>query len=96
MIHRHRAKKVDAPTKIQKLREFIEPVKAQWQNEDIRYSLKSYSNFCEFLGLDKAQKYLVSRQAHNIQDWGSHQLDDEGLELQAQLEAQLKVREQMT
>ena len=78
--------------KVQKLREFIEPVKAQWQNENIRSSLKSYASFCELLGLDKAQRYLANRRAHEIRDWGSQELDAEGLAVQAELEERLKVR----
>lgn len=54
--------------------------------------MKSYSGFCELLALDKAQAYLVSRQAQNIQDWGSYELDAEGLALQSELEERLKVR----
>ncbi|KAH6890960.1 armadillo-type protein [Thelonectria olida] len=87
----HRANSVGSQAKIQKLREFIDPVKAQWQTDNVRTALKSYSNFCEFLGLDKAQKYLAGRQAHQIQDWGSHELDAEGLALQAELEERLKL-----
>ncbi|UKZ76085.1 hypothetical protein TrVFT333_003781 [Trichoderma virens FT-333] len=86
----HRAKNLDAQAKIQKLREFVEPVKAQWQEENIKSAVKSYSGFCELLALDKAQAYLVSRQAHNIQDWGSCELDAEGLALQNELEERLK------
>ena len=86
----HRATSVGADAKIQKLREFIEPVKAQWQNDNIKNSLKSYGSFCELIGLDKAQAYLASRRAHEIQDWGSQELDKEGLDLQAELEERLK------
>ncbi|KAK8922404.1 hypothetical protein VCV18_006458 [Metarhizium anisopliae] len=77
-------------TKIQKLAEFVEPVKAQWQSEPIRTSLKSYADFCQYLGLDKAQKYLASRRAHELKDWGSCELDSEGLLLQNELEERLK------
>lgn len=73
------------------MREFIDPVKAQWQRDDIRDSLKSYSSFCQNLGLDKAQRYLANRRAHEIQDWGTQELDAEGLELQNELEERLKV-----
>lgn len=66
-------------------------MKAQWQNEDIRTSLKSYSDFCQNLGLDKAQRYLARHRAHEIQDWGTHELDAEGLDLQNELDARLKV-----
>ncbi|KAK7414143.1 karyopherin [Neonectria punicea] len=87
----HRATSVDAQAKIQKLREFIDPVKAQWQTDTVRTALKSYSKFCEMLGLDKAQAYLSNRRTHEIQDWGSHELDAEGLTLQAELEERLKL-----
>ncbi|KAH6606257.1 hypothetical protein Trco_005410 [Trichoderma cornu-damae] len=86
----HRARNIDTQAKVQKLREFIEPVKAQWQEENIKSAVKSYSGFCELLALDKAQAYLVSHQAHKIQDWGSCELDAEGLALQSELEERLK------
>lgn len=93
---RHRASNVETQMKIQKLREFIDPVKAQWQNENIRESLKSYSGFCEQLALNKAQTYLVGRRAHEVKDWGSQELDAEGLALQTELEDRIKVSKQST
>ena len=89
--YRHRAQSIDSDAKIPKLKEFIDPVKAQWKEESTRALLRSYSGFCEQLALDKAQQYLASRQAQNINDWGSHELDAEGLALQAELEERLKV-----
>ncbi|RDA93412.1 hypothetical protein CP533_1996 [Ophiocordyceps camponoti-saundersi (nom. inval.)] len=86
----HRSSQLDAQTKVQKLSQFIEPVKAQWQDPDVRASLGSYSNFCQFLGLDKAQAYLASRKAHMISDWGAAELDAEGLALQNELEDRIK------
>ncbi|KID92516.1 Armadillo-type fold protein [Metarhizium guizhouense ARSEF 977] len=86
----HRASGINTQMKIQKLAEFVEPVKAQWQSEPIRTSLKSYADFCQYLGLDKAQKYLASRRAHELKDWGSCELDSEGLLLQNELEERLK------
>ena len=77
--------------KISKLREFIDPVKAQWRDGTIQSSLKSYTGFCELLALDKAQAYLAKTRAHEIQDWGSCQLDAEGLAIQRELEDRLKV-----
>ncbi|KAG6041835.1 hypothetical protein E4U41_001306 [Claviceps citrina] len=86
----HRAIGVDVQTKVQRLAEFIEPVKAQWQGEETRASLKSYSGFCHCLGLDKAQRYLASMRAHEISDWGARELDAAGLALQSELEQRLK------
>lgn len=76
---------------MKKLCEFVEPVKAQWQAADVETSLASYANFCEFLGLDKAQRYLARRKAHEIREWGAAELDAEGLALQTGLEERLKV-----
>ncbi|CAG9991321.1 unnamed protein product [Clonostachys byssicola] len=87
----HRAEKIDTATKIPRLREFIDPVKAQWREDNIRNSLESYASFCELLGLDKAQAYLANRRVHEIEDWGSCSLDAEGLALQNELEERLKV-----
>ncbi|KAI9147868.1 Armadillo-type fold domain containing [Paramyrothecium foliicola] len=87
----HRASTVDTQMKVQKLREFIEPVKAEWQNERIKSAITSYSSFCEFLAIDKAQAYLANRRAHEIRDWGSCELDAEGLALQNELEERQKL-----
>ncbi|KAI6779653.1 Karyopherin [Emericellopsis cladophorae] len=82
--------KINVDAKIPRLREFIDPVKSQWQDTRIQSSLGSYPGFCELLGLDKAQAYLAKHRAHAIQDWGSCPLDSEGLAIQAELEERLK------
>ena len=86
----HRASKLDTQTKVDSLRRFIDPVKASWQEPSIRASLSSYASFCESLGLDKAQAYLLKRNAHQNSDWGNTQLDDEGLALQNEMEERLR------
>ncbi|KAG9250164.1 armadillo-type protein [Emericellopsis atlantica] len=86
----HRTDKINVDAKIPRLREFIDPVKSQWQDTTIQSSLGSYPGFCELLGLDKAQAYLAKHRAHEIQDWGSCPLDSEGLAIQAELEERLK------
>lgn len=43
------------------------------------------------MGLDKAQGYIIHKRMHDIQDWGSVELDDEGKALQAELEARQTV-----
>lgn len=77
--------------KIQKLGEFIDPVKAQWRTENIKTAVASYAGFCEQLALDKAQRYLAGKQADKVQDWGSYELDAEGLALQNEMEERIKV-----
>jgi hypothetical protein len=44
------------------------------------------------LGLDKAQSYLARQRAHEVKDWGSMALDEEGCALQAELEERQAVR----
>ncbi|TQV98289.1 hypothetical protein V2A60_007956 [Cordyceps javanica] len=87
----HRAQRVDLQTKINKLSEFIGPVLAQWQTESLKSAVASYPGFCEQLALNKAQDYLARKQADKIQDWGSHELDAEGLSLQNEMEECIKV-----
>ncbi|KAM3451289.1 hypothetical protein MY3296_005433 [Beauveria thailandica] len=87
----HRANNIELQMKVQKLREFIEPVKAQWQTESMKFAVASYSGFCEQLALDKAQSYLARKQANQVPDWGSHELDAEGLALQNEMEERIKV-----
>ncbi|OTA95983.1 hypothetical protein M434DRAFT_393279 [Hypoxylon sp. CO27-5] len=82
----HRSARLDNATKAQKLREFINPVVAQWQIGDLKRALSSYAGFCELMALDKAQSYLARKQMQNIPDWGSVELDAEGQALQAELE----------
>ncbi|KAK4156421.1 armadillo-type protein [Chaetomidium leptoderma] len=82
----HRATRIDPAVRLSKLTAFIEPVKDQWKNESLKQALGSYNGFCELLGLDKVQKYVIQRGIHNIADWGSTSLDAEGLALQAELE----------
>lgn len=70
----------------------MDPIRAQWQSNELGESISSYSAFCQLLGLDKAQQYLASRNVHQIKDWGDCSLDAEGLALQSDLEDRLKVR----
>ncbi|KAI1135441.1 ARM repeat-containing protein [Hypoxylon sp. FL0543] len=82
----HRSTRLDQATKAQKLRGFIDPIVAQWQNDGLKQGLSSYAGFCELMALDKAQNYLARKQMQNISDWGSIELDAEGQALQAELE----------
>lgn len=44
------------------------------------------------MALDKAQEYLARRRTHELADWGSADLDAEGLALQNELEHRQTVR----
>lgn len=91
LIVSHRATRIDPALRLSKLTAFINPVKDQWKNESLKAALGSYNGFCELLGLDKVQKYLVERRVHGNADWGSTDLDAEGLALQAELEQRQSV-----
>ncbi|KAI0121639.1 armadillo-type protein [Xylariales sp. AK1849] len=82
----HRCSRLDNASKVQKLQDFVQPVKSQWQNENMKNALSSYGGFCEIIALDKAQSYLARKRAHEVRDWGLMPLDDEGKALQAELE----------
>ncbi|KAK6069200.1 hypothetical protein SCUP234_10848 [Seiridium cupressi] len=82
----HRCSRLDKETKVQKLQEFIEPIKNQWRNEKLKEALASYGGFCEMMALNKAQAYLARKRVHEVKDWGSMPLDEEGKALQAEME----------
>jgi exportin-5 len=88
----HRATRLDAQTRVQRLRAFTDPVKSLWDNAGLKQALGSYAGFCELLGLDRAQKYIAQRRMHEVGDWGSVGLDAEGLALQEGLEERQAVR----
>jgi exportin-5 len=87
----HRTSRLPVEEKVQRLRQFVEPIKAAWQAPDLGNAIASYDGFCELLSIDKAQRYLANRRVHEIKDWGACDLDAEGLALQAELEDRLKV-----
>lgn len=77
--------------RVTKLKAFVDPVQMAWQNPEMDASVSSFSAFCDLLGLTQVKNYLVSRNAHEIQDWGLYELDAEGQAVQTQLEERLKV-----
>lgn len=87
----HRATNIDQTIRLQRLQSFVEPVLSQWRDQALRNALGSYSGFCELIGLDKAQRYLANRGVHRISDWGSVELDAEGIALQTELEERQQV-----
>lgn len=87
----HRATNIDQGTRLQRLQSFVEPVLNQWKDQGLRNALGSYNGFCEMIALDKAQRYMASRGVHRISDWGSVELDAEGIALQAELEDRQQV-----
>jgi len=88
---RHRSKTVDPQIREQRLQAFLSPVKQSWLNPMLEQSLSSFEGFCEILGLGKVGEYLKSRRVHEIQDWGTVQLDAEGLAIQSELSDRFRV-----
>jgi exportin-5 len=76
---------------MQRLMDFITPTKQLWQNPQLDEALSSFSGFCELLGIGKVRDYLVSHRVHEIADWSTLKLDDEGQAMQAELNERVKV-----
>ncbi|KAL8945106.1 MAG: hypothetical protein Q9211_000379 [Gyalolechia sp. 1 TL-2023] len=86
----HRAASVDSGPRQARLEAFLQPLVAQWQNDQLTNSLGSFSNFCELLGCGGISQYISQRALHAIPDWSMHPLDDEGKELQARMQHALE------
>lgn len=76
---------------MQRLEAFIAPVKQLWQNPELDEALSSFSGFCDLLGIGKVRNYLISRRVHEVSDWSTMPLDDEGQSIQAELNERVKV-----
>lgn len=87
----HRATKISPEVRLQKLREFLEPLKKQWESPELASALSSFPGFCERMGLTRIQAYLTTRRAHEIEEWNLYQLDAEPKEIQKDLEDRLRV-----
>lgn len=61
-------------------------MQVQWANENLKQALASFGSFSALICLDKAQHYIARRRIHEISDWGSVELDDEGRALQKEME----------
>ncbi|KAL8706211.1 MAG: hypothetical protein Q9201_000717 [Fulgogasparrea decipioides] len=82
----HRATSVDAQPRQERLEMFLQSLVAQWRSDELSNSLSSFNSFCELLGCRGIQQYVSQRALHAIPDWSTHQLDDEGKALQAQMQ----------
>lgn len=89
----HRAPKLDMQlaARVERLQTFIQPLIAQWGDDNLKNALATYEGFCQLIGLDKAQRYLANRRVDQIADWGSVELDDEGVALQTEIEERQQV-----
>lgn len=90
-VYSHRATNIPPTARMQRLEAFIAPVKQLWQNPKLDEALSSFNGFCELLGIGKVRNYLVSHRVHEVSDWSTMQLDDEGQAMQAELNERVKV-----
>ena len=90
-VSSHRATSIPPTARMQRLEAFIAPVKQLWQNPELDEALSSFNGFCELLGIGKVRNYLVSHRVHEVSDWSTMQLDDEGQAMQAELNERVKV-----
>lgn len=75
---------------MQKLEAFITPIKGLWQSSELDASVSSFESFCNLLGLGKARDYMVSHRVHEVQDWSTLQLDEDGQAIQNDLTERVK------
>lgn len=73
-----------------RLEEYIMPIKQAWSEPTLTSALQTFQGFCNVIGLDSVQEYLISRQVHTIPDFSAHPLDPEGQALQAALNERFK------
>lgn len=90
-VSSHRATSIPPTARMQRLEAFIAPVKQLWQNPELDEALSSFNGFCELLGIGKVRNYLVSHRVHEVSDWSTMQLDNEGQVIQAELNERVKV-----
>jgi exportin-5 len=79
LIIMQRAKNVDPDIRRRRLMSFVEPVVEAWKSSQLSHNLSTIENFTSFMALDKVVQFLRSRNANQIQDWGTTPLDAEGV-----------------
>ena len=63
----------------------VRSIEESWQDPELNKALDSFEGFCDLVGVNKAQEYLLSRQANRIEDWSSSMLDQQGKAAQAEM-----------
>ncbi|KAL8633297.1 hypothetical protein Q9189_001018 [Teloschistes chrysophthalmus] len=86
----HRATSVDPQPRQERLQNFVQPLIAQWQSDELTNSLATFDSFCELLGCGGIQQYVSQKALHKLPDWSAQPLDDEGKGLQAQMQHALE------
>ncbi|RKF53840.1 Protein MSN5 [Erysiphe neolycopersici] len=87
----HRNTKLKPEVCFKKLQGFLNPIQSLWQDTSLDHALSSFDLFCQVLGIDRVKMYLISRRAHQIEDWASQQLDEEGHAIKKELEERSKI-----
>lgn len=94
-IPSHRSTSLDPHIRVQRLEPFIAPVKQLWQNPDLDAALSSFAGFCDLLGIGKVRDYLVAHRVHEVSDWSTLPLDEEGQAMQTELTERVKVSQSL-
>ena len=87
----HRTRNIDPVIRQERLNSYIVPLSNAWGSAELTNSLSSFESFCALLGLDKVQEYMINNRVHEIKDFSSHQLDEQALQLQADLQEKFRV-----
>ena len=60
---------------------------SKWSNPQFGNALQSFDGFCNLLHFSGFQEYFVRKQASQIQDWSTIELDEEGQALKVRIDA---------
>jgi exportin-5 len=82
---------VDLTPRQARLESFLHPLISSWQSPGLAPSLCTFDGFCELLGLGNLQQYIIARAFHQMKDWSSCPLDEEGKLLQLKMQNALEV-----
>ena len=86
LIVLQRATNMDSRTRDGRLQTLIESLLQGWHSGRLDQSLSSFENFGKHLGIDRVGSYLQSKQASDVVDWSTVQLDAPGLAIQSDMD----------
>lgn len=90
-MNRQRASNIDPYVREARLREFIQPIRLAWQDDELRTASSSFEGFCRLLGLESVDSYMARKQAYQLQDWSAVHLDNEGKKIQEDMTRKFQV-----
>ena len=85
LIVMQRATNISPQIRRQRLQAFLEPIIRAWEDPQLHQTLSTFESFVSVLGLDQVGPFLMSQDAHKIEDWSKVPLNDDGANLQSNM-----------